>query len=1127
MLTKTLQKPTPLPSEIARDRAQGARAQRFFFGEDVFVSYARRDSDYALALADELTKQELACFVDLWGTPPGVDLPAELIGWLQKSTMLVVIGTESAAASENVMKEVLEFKKTKRPIIPITFVEDKDFRRIRNNEIPEDLKGTLEGAAWYEEIAGIARTVESKTRLRPGLPNDTVEPSPQVVNRIVNAEGFLSRSKRLRKAFWTTALSLLALLVLAGILAIALIKRSNNAVRAAQSAEASAIGKTKLAEQRTKDAQKERAEAETETEKSKSDLVVKQGELRTAAAELIVANQKTQDEQAKAEKAGREAVKQGRIASSQELAARSASSLSTDPEASVLSARDAYNVWPTEQAGRALRHSLLQSHVRFVIRDQVLPTSGASFDSTGAHAVTVDDKTTTFKVWDMKTGKVLAEWPASNKANADGLEFSPDGNLIVIRGYDDKASAAYLWEWDSALSPDNPKALLTDVAHAAPVPAQCLQIGTCSTSFTTFSSDGKYVAAAGWRGVVWIWETSDGRRVGKVEVGEGPISEVKFRPNKDGHLATGDHQGQLLVADWKVPASSNSRWVLRPAGSGGSVSHIAFDSQGRFLAAALNRPGDMRSADVYETEVFNVFNVNDSFSMAVLKGHSATINEVSFSPNTYYLVSASVDGTARVYNFLKSSDRDSPVILRHGSEVTSAAFDPTSEYVLTAGKNDKPYLWKPNIARQSDIKNGPVEIPPFAALRGHTARTWARFSADGQYVLTNSVDGTARIWIANLEQGRTTLPEQDQWVQYAGFSPDGKHVVTASGRTQVRIWGVQGNRREAEVELRDEEIVDYQLAAFSPDGRLVIATGTRRQNEVNTQFLHVWEWTDKSHHSKPRKIEVPDIGLQSVAAVSHHPESPTFVVMASSENGTIQSDKDNLYAVRVWNLSDTNQSLHPAVLPHPKRVTAVALSYHPDSRYVATVSEDGVRVWDRTRADKPLRVLPVSSNLSFVTTVAFSPDGRYVAVGGDDYVAIWEGWKEDTETQPVTFRPSLGSSVGSLVVSVSFSPNSKLILTANKSGTLRLWEPRTGLELRIIGEYPGLASGASFSRDGRYIVAPYRKTARVYECAECGTDDTLLALVRHRTRRSERQIQLAPSERTRPTHKERPKRLGS
>jgi hypothetical protein len=101
--------------------------------------------------------------------------------------MLVLIGTRNAAASDNVKKEVLEFKKTGRPIIPITFVDQTEFSEILKNDVPENLRGTLERATWHKEIAGIAKTIESKERLTQ---TDKVAPGPSshVITRIINAE---------------------------------------------------------------------------------------------------------------------------------------------------------------------------------------------------------------------------------------------------------------------------------------------------------------------------------------------------------------------------------------------------------------------------------------------------------------------------------------------------------------------------------------------------------------------------------------------------------------------------------------------------------------------------------------------------------------------------------------------------------------------------------------------------------------------------------------------------------------------------------------------------------------------------------------------------------------------------
>jgi TIR domain len=149
------------------------KAKRFLFGNDVFISYARKDATiYSLGLAGELTKRGLSCFLDQWGTPAGTELPSELVSTLKRSAMLVVLGTDQAAASKAVEAEIVEFKKTRRTIIPVSF------------------DGSLQQAGWYANlIAGISIAPESKDALQSG------KPSENVVSRIVNAENFTRRNK--------------------------------------------------------------------------------------------------------------------------------------------------------------------------------------------------------------------------------------------------------------------------------------------------------------------------------------------------------------------------------------------------------------------------------------------------------------------------------------------------------------------------------------------------------------------------------------------------------------------------------------------------------------------------------------------------------------------------------------------------------------------------------------------------------------------------------------------------------------------------------------------------------------------------------------------------------------------
>lgn len=158
-----------------------ARTRRLLTGDDVFISYARRDAGpYALALADQLTRAGMSCFLDQWGTEPRTTLPDGLKRALLRSGVLVVIASPGAGESPFVAEEVAMFRRLERPIVPV------------------DVGGAGEWAAWWPQVQGVARTPETLENLAAGRPHE------EVVRRIAGTVGFRSRRRRLRRGLVTT-----------------------------------------------------------------------------------------------------------------------------------------------------------------------------------------------------------------------------------------------------------------------------------------------------------------------------------------------------------------------------------------------------------------------------------------------------------------------------------------------------------------------------------------------------------------------------------------------------------------------------------------------------------------------------------------------------------------------------------------------------------------------------------------------------------------------------------------------------------------------------------------------------------------------------------------------------------
>src|SRR5438876_450320 len=74
-------------------------------------------------------------------------------------------------------------------------------------------------------------------------------------------------------------------------------------------------------------------------------------------------------------------------------------------------------------------------------------------------------------------------------------------------------------------------------------------------------------------------------------------------------------------------------------------------------------------------------------------------------------------------------------------------------------------------------------------LKGHSAViTSVAFSPDSQWIVTGSWDQTVKVWEAASEQQPLTLRGHRAGVWSAAFSPDGQRIVTGSDDQTAKVW---------------------------------------------------------------------------------------------------------------------------------------------------------------------------------------------------------------------------------------------------------------------------------------------------------------------------------------------------
>jgi len=424
----------------------------------------------------------------------------------------------------------------------------------------------------------------------------------------------------------------------------------------------------------------------------------------------------------------------------------------------------------------------------------------------------------------------------------------------------------------------------------------------------------------------------------------------------------------------------------------------------------------------------------------VLRGHDAAVVQAAFSPDGSRIVTASRDGTARIWDALSGAEL--VVLDGHSGAVQHASFSPDGRRIVTASRDGTARIW--------DVSSG-VEL---VALEGHDGAVFrAEFSPDGDRIVTASADGTARIWDAATGAELVVMRGHQTEVQDAVFSADGSRVVTASVDGTARLWNA-ANGSEIAVLRGKSAAGAFSLgttttfinAVFSPDGGRVVTA-------LLGDVAQVWDATTGTQLATLNGHE------RAVQNASFSPDG-SLIVTASWDN-----------TARVWDA--TTGAVTAVLRGHDALIFRAA--FGPDGRRVVTASADGTaRLW-ATSTGAQIAVL--RGHTASVISASFSPDGTRVATTSTDGTA--RIWNATGSSETITLRGHKGP-----VLDARFSPSGENVVTASADGTASVWRAIDGTEVSQLRGHVGEVRQAAFSSDGRYIVtASSDGTARLWDTA--------------------------------------------
>ena len=555
----------------------------------------------------------------------------------------------------------------------------------------------------------------------------------------------------------------------------------------------------------------------------------------------------------------------------------------------------------------------------------------------------------------------------------------------------------------------------------------------------------------------------------KARLGNGRINDITC--SSDGTL--------LAVASkigiWIYDIQTREELALL-IGHTGSVDRISLSPDGRTLASGG------------QDNTVRLWDVDTQTEIGTLEGHTGGPDTIFFSPDGRTLASRDDDQTLRLWDV--DTQTQIHTLEGHTGSLESVSFSPDGRTLASGGQDNRVRLW--DVSKRTEI----------GTLEGHTGYVSSvSFSPDGRTLASGGQDNRVRLWDVDTQTEIGTLEGHTWGVNSVVFSSDGRTLASGSNDNTVRLWDVE-TRAEIGILERSSQ---FLRVSFSPDGQTIAAmypwtnydvllwdvstqTRTNRYNffEVRVFEYTMWEvlWIVAAQAENIHTILMGHTA--AVLSVSFSPDGKTIAASVGNPYSRYQGSN----FLRMWDVA-TLTEIDTLTYPWGDRSYMGSrsfgnknVSFSPDGKTI--LSRCGQQVICLRDAATYTEIDTLEIPGHWVDIAVFSPDGHTLASADDSYSGSEYGsgivrlWDVDTDTEIVRLWEHIGG-----VKSLSFSPDGRTLATAGSvDSTGRLWDVDTQTEIGILRGHTGWVNSVSFSPDGKTIVSGSNdSTVRIWDVA--------------------------------------------
>ncbi len=480
------------------------------------------------------------------------------------------------------------------------------------------------------------------------------------------------------------------------------------------------------------------------------------------------------------------------------------------------------------------------------------------------------------------------------------------------------------------------------------------------------------------------------------------------------------------------------------------------------LGVVMSSDGQ-RVATYGDDHAVRIWRLGESTEPEGLRGHTAQICSLAMTPDGRFVVSGGVlnPSSSAKNRTICIWDADTSerlhALQEPGHSVSAVGISADGQRIVSGSMDGEVIVW--------DAGKGEV----LARCAGHDSQVSAvSLSADGSRAYSVWADGTLGVWSSTSGKLIAELYGHEDGVHAIGVSQDGDTVVTGGGLDDtIRVWDIPLMLHDPVPLVRGVAVRDV---VATPDGQRLLASspsGIRVHDSATGDLLTT--------------LPGPEFGMDDLAISA---DGRRMVSGGPNVMNTVTGGDRADRAVRVWDVEKGEQFVVLEGITAPARSVAIS----GDGALAACVTwGNGAAVWDVASGD---RLTPTHETQETADWLGDATGGIVLTFDGSEVVT---GKRDGTlrihNVATGERRGVLSGHEGRVDVLV-FSGDGQVLASGGRDGKIRLWDYATEA-LLVEGDTRSRILGLAWSKDGQRLLSISERALQVWDAA---TGSELLTL---------------------------------